>query len=122
MQPDTQALLRWPLVIGGMVAGYLVGGPVGGFVGLALGFWLSRQQHRPERPALPDDARAAYRTLGIKPRVSNEEVREAYRRLMNRHHPDKLGTRADGESIEAARRRTVAVREAFELIRRRRGM
>ncbi len=114
--------LRWPLVIGGMFLGYLLGGPLGGFAGLGLGLWFSRGLAHPRRKtALPEDIRSAYRTLGVKPKASNEAVRNAYRRLMNRHHPDKLGA-ADEEAMEQARQRTLAVRDAFERIRRRRGM
>ncbi|MCP1675174.1 DnaJ-domain-containing protein 1 [Natronocella acetinitrilica] len=121
-RPEMQRLLRWPLVIGGMVLGYMMGGPIGGFVGLAAGYWLAKQQARPAKPALPDEVRAAYQALGVKPRVSNEGVREAYRRLMNRHHPDKLGPDATADDLDNARRRTLEVREAYERIRRRRGM
>ena len=114
--------LRWPLVISGMLLGYLAGGPLGGFIGLGVGYWLSRRPRRAAPPTLPDEIRAAYRTLGVKPRASNESVREAYRRLMSRHHPDKLGPEAGPDEREAARRQTVAVRDAFDRIRRRRGL
>jgi DnaJ like chaperone protein len=65
---------------------------------------------------------AAYRTLEIDPAVSNEELTKAYRRLMSRHHPDKLKANGLPDSmLEHAKQRTQAVREAYELLREQRG-
>ena len=36
------------------------------------------------------EPRGAYRVLGVTPQASDDEVKTAYRRLMNQHHPDKL--------------------------------
>jgi DnaJ like chaperone protein len=65
---------------------------------------------------------AAYRTLEVDPSSSNEELTKAYRRLMSRHHPDKLKANGMPESmLEHAKERTQAVREAYELLRQQRG-
>jgi DnaJ like chaperone protein len=65
---------------------------------------------------------AAYRTLEVDPATSNEELTKAYRRLMSRHHPDKLKANGMPESmLEHAKQRTQAVREAYELLRQQRG-
>lgn len=71
------------------------------------------------------DARiaGAYRMLEVDPDTSDEELVLAYRRLMSRHHPDKL--RANGlpdSMLEHAKQRTQAIREAYELLRERRGL
>ena len=118
-------LLRWPVRMVAMSAGYAVGGPVGGLVGLGVASWLSRSKpgdaDPPARPAIPPDIRAAYRTLEVKPRVSNEELRATYRRLMNRHHPDKLGPDATPAQRDAAHRRARDIQQAYARLRQRRG-
>lgn len=66
---------------------------------------------------------AAYRTLETDAGVSNEELTRVYRRLMSRHHPDKLKANGLPESmLEHAKQRTQAIREAYELLREQRGM
>jgi DnaJ like chaperone protein len=65
---------------------------------------------------------AAYRVLGVGESVSNEEVKTAYRRLMNQHHPDKLVARGLPKSmIGVAEQKTHEVRAAYERIRTQRG-
>jgi DnaJ like chaperone protein len=65
----------------------------------------------------------AYRTLEVDPAVSNEELTRAYRRLMSRHHPDKLKANGMPDSmLEHAKQRTQAIREAYELLRQQRGV
>jgi DnaJ like chaperone protein len=78
-------------------------------------------------PAGPQDhaarTAAAYRTLEADPGVSNEELKRIYRRLMSRHHPDKLKANGLPESmLEHAKQRTQAIQEAYELLRTQRGM
>jgi DnaJ like chaperone protein len=66
---------------------------------------------------------AAYRALEVDPEITNDELTKAYRRLMSRHHPDKLKANGLPDSmLEHAKQRTQAVREAYELLRERRGM
>lgn len=61
----------------------------------------------------------AYATLGVEPAASATEVKQAYRRLMNRHHPDKLIARgAPEEALKLASQRTQEIRRAYELITR----
>lgn len=65
---------------------------------------------------------AAYRVLGVSPQASNDDVKTAYRRLMNRHHPDKLVARGLPVSmIGVAEQKTHEVRSAYEQIRMQRG-
>jgi DnaJ like chaperone protein len=66
---------------------------------------------------------AAYRTLEVDQSVSDEALTKAYRRLMSRHHPDKLKANGLPESMLAhAQQRTQAVREAYELLKEQRGI
>ncbi len=72
---------------------------------------------------LAERTAAAYRTLEIDASVSNEELTRVYRRLMSRHHPDKLKANGLPESmLEHAKQRTQAIREAYELLRDQRGI
>ena len=64
----------------------------------------------------------AYRVLGVSAQASNDEVKTAYRRLMNRHHPDKLVARGLPESMAGvAEQKTHEVRTAYERIKTQRG-
>lgn len=64
----------------------------------------------------------AYRVLGVTPQATDEQVKTAYRRLMNQHHPDKLVARGLPESmIGVAEQKTHEVRTAYERIKTQRG-
>jgi len=66
---------------------------------------------------------AAYRTLGIDKSTSNADIKKAYRRLMNRNHPDKLvSVNPDAAAISEAERRTREVRSAYEMLKARRSI
>ena len=61
---------------------------------------------------------AAYRVLGIEASVGDKEVKTAYRRLMNQHHPDKLVARGLPESmVTLAEQKTREIRAAYERIK-----
>jgi len=65
----------------------------------------------------------AYQVLGTTSAASDQEVIKAYRRQLNRHHPDKLKANGLPESMMAhAKQRTQQIIEAWELIRERRGL
>ena len=58
----------------------------------------------------------AYAALGVSPNASNDEVKTAYRRLMNKNHPDKISGSNPGADVMAeAQRRTREVRSAYEM-------
>lgn len=66
------------------------------------------------RPSLDD----AYRTLGVGRDASDEEVKKAYRRLMNQHHPDKLVAKGlPEEMMEVAKEKTQSIKAAYERIK-----
>lgn len=80
-------------------------------------------RHSPAGDADAARIRSAYETLGVGADATNKEVKTAYRRLMNRNHPDKLSASDPGpEVIAEAERRTREVRTAYELLKARRAI
>jgi DnaJ like chaperone protein len=76
----------------------------------------------PNQPTPAETLGAAYRVLGVTAQASDDEVKTAYRRLMNQHHPDKLVARGLPESmIGVAEQKTHEVRTAYEQIKTQRG-
>ena len=67
--------------------------------------------------------RAAYETLGVEKSSSDHDIKTAYRRLMNKNHPDKLaGDNPDAAAVAEAERRTREVRSAYEMLKTRRSI
>lgn len=56
-------------------------------------------------------AHTHYQRLGVAPHASHDEIRRAYRRLAQRHHPD-----ANPEAPEEARAVMVEINEAWEVL------
>jgi DnaJ like chaperone protein len=74
------------------------------------------------QPAAAVSVEDAYRVLGVTAQATNDEVKTAYRRLMNQHHPDKLVARGLPQSmIGVAEQKTHEVRTAYERIKTQRG-
>lgn len=70
-------------------------------------------------PTLAD----AYDVLGVTPETHDEEVKKAYRRLMNQHHPDKLVAKGlPEEMMKVAEQKTKEIRQAYERIKEDRGI
>jgi len=75
------------------------------------------------RPSRGADLAAAYQALGIESAATDKEVKTAYRRLMNQHHPDKLVAKGLPDSMmEVAKERTREIRTAYEVIKEHRGI
>jgi DnaJ like chaperone protein len=65
----------------------------------------------------------AYRSLGMDQSATNAEIKKAYRRLMNKHHPDKImSANPDDAVIDEAERMTREIRSAYELLKTRRSI
>lgn len=65
----------------------------------------------------------AYKALGLESDASDQQVKTAYRRLMNQHHPDKLVAKGLPDSMmEVAKERTREIRSAYERIKEHRAI
>lgn len=82
------------------------------------------QRAQADHPGTQADALVgAYSELGVSPQASDSEVKRAYRRLMNQHHPDKLVSRGLPESmIKMAQQRTQEIQAAYDSVKRARAM
>ncbi|UVE19800.1 TerB family tellurite resistance protein [Pseudomonas sp. LS44] len=87
---------------------------------LALG-----QDYQPAGRAMPTHGgsyQEALRLLGVKDDSEPAAIKRAYRRLLSRHHPDKLaGSGATQARVREATDKTRELHNAFSLIRERRG-
>jgi DnaJ like chaperone protein len=76
--------------------------------------------YRPEAAVSPQEAlREAYEILGVDKTASDAEVKKAYRRLMNQHHPDKLVAKGlPEEMVKLANEKTQEIKQAYELVKK----
>ncbi|TCK17196.1 DnaJ like chaperone protein [Thiogranum longum] len=77
-------------------------------------------QHFASGGVSPGDVlREAYEVLGVDESASDAEVKKAYRRLMNQHHPDKLVSKGlPEEMIKLATEKSQEIRRAYDTIRK----
>jgi len=77
----------------------------------------------PQGSADTERVKDAYRALGLKQSSTNAEIKQAYRRLMNKNHPDKLASKnPDAAEITEAGRKTKEIRSAYEMLKARRSI
>lgn len=67
------------------------------------------------------DSDSAYAVLEISPSASDQEVKDAYRRMAMKNHPDKVATLGP-EVQKAAEEKFRKIQEAYETIKKERGM
>lgn len=62
--------------------------------------------------------RQAYRVLGVTPDAGDKDIKTAYRRLMNLHHPDKLVARGLPEELmQDSKEKIREIRAAYDAIK-----
>lgn len=81
-----------------------------------------QQRTGTRRESTAHSLQGAYGVLGVSEQASVAEIKKAYRRLMNQHHPDKLASRGLPDSmLKLAKEKTQEIRAAYDLIRQARG-
>lgn len=63
----------------------------------------------------------AYEVLEVEENISNDELKKAYRRMATRFHPDKVANLGE-DAVEAAQKKFQKVQEAYEEIKKERGI
>jgi len=65
----------------------------------------------------------SYKVLDVEKSATDAEVKKAYRRLMNQHHPDKLVAKGlPEEMMQVAKEKTQEIKAAYDVIKKDRGM
>ena len=80
-----------------------------------------QRQERTWEPYADVTLQEAYRTLGISSTATDEEVRQAYRQMALRYHPDRVSAQGD-EARQAAEKKFQEITEARDIIFRARGL
>lgn len=88
----------------------------------AAGAGRSRAEEAP-RSARPSPSRRAYDVLGVDAEVSNEDLKSRYRKLVTENHPDKIMAKGlPEEFVKFAEQRFREIQEAYETIKKERGL
>ena len=123
--------------------GLYIGGGKGFLLGFLLGWLLDSMYNRPTihftfqrgpddysgyqkeernwQPYVDVTLQEAYRTLGIRETATDDEVRQAYRQMALRYHPDRVETQGEA-AREEAEKKFREVTEARDIIFRARGL
>ena len=79
---------------------------------------LSGQAHFVNQDSIAEKLIAAYELLGINANVNDANMKKAYRKQMNQHHPDKLVAKGlPEEMMDIATQKTQDIKAAYELIK-----
>lgn len=82
---------------------------------------ISLKDYESIRAMFGADEESAYKVLELEETCTDAEVKKAYRKMALKYHPDKLGEL--GPEVEkAAKEKFTKVQEAYEVIKKRRGM
>ncbi len=80
---------------------------------------FSNQQGHQSNYTSATDIDSAYATLGVEKTASMSEIKKAYRRLMSKHHPDKLqGEGVTEQMLELAKERAQQIQAAYDVIKK----
>jgi DnaJ like chaperone protein len=81
-------------------------------------YFYQQKVHNPKTHSTSSIAEA-YKVLGLTPSATQSEVKQAYRRLMSQHHPDKLAAKGLSEDIMIrAKEKTQQISKAYQTIQK----
>ncbi len=89
--------------------GYYLGGPVGALLGYVFGRAMG---NRSSASSIKSSLTQYYEVLGVSPTADMKEIRQSYRRLVKRYHPDLHG-QVDEKRAILLRRKMARVNEAY---------
>lgn len=119
------ALIGWRLWGGrGLFFGFLIGWLIDSMYRRPTIRFTSYTFHTsqpPHTPYVDVTLQEAYRTLGLSETATDEEVRQAYRQLALRYHPDRFAAQGEAAKAEAEKNFREAT-EARDIIFRARGL
>ena len=116
------ALIGWRLWGGrGLFFGFLLGWLIDSMYRRPTIRFTSYTFHTPNTPYVDVTLQEAYRTLGLSETATDEEVRQAYRQLALRYHPDRFAAQGEAAKAEAEKKFREAT-EARDIIFRARGL
>ena len=88
-----------------------------------LSRWQAEFQHHQSTHGSKMPIKDAYLVLGIDESASDQQIKRAYRKLMNEHHPDKLVAKGlPEEMMMIAKDKAQDIQAAYEAIKTSRGM
>jgi len=115
-------MMGWKGKVIGFLLGLLTRRPAFMLLGLVLGHLYDMGMFHgrgsaPPPPPGPTSLDAAYTELGLAPSASDEQVEQAFRRLISEYHPDRVANAAK-EIRDLAEARARKINTAYEAIRR----
>ena len=72
----------------------------------------SEKRHYEQRRSVPADLKRDFAELGLSPEASEEECKEAYKKLLKIHHPDRHG--GDPELMKKATEKSARINAAYD--------
>ena len=94
--------------------GYYLGGPVGALLGYFFGRAMG---NRSSSSSIESPIAQYYEVLRVSPNAGMEEIKQSYRTLVKRYHPD-LHSQVDEEGAMLLRKKMAKVNEAYSEIKK----